>query len=215
MSEKKNEICLRNNEALGRCTILKAGLLLPQDMEFKEWESAGLLLRQLNQSLQFMLGDWLNYGEAVYGEAYAQALDETDYSLQTLRNYAYVCRKVQQSIRRPEIPFSLQRHVAPLEPEQQKEALDHAEGMLKAGGFTENDFRVYIKTAYGNGTGDSADGHPTMSQTLDEVKSVLAAISGLVSERTPSAIPSKEDIAWMLKTIKSVRKKCEETMKGY
>lgn len=77
--------------------------------------------------LALYVGDWLNYGERSYGETYAQALEETDYSYQGLADAKYVSGRIEISRRRENIPFSIHREVASLPPEQQDRLLQEAE----------------------------------------------------------------------------------------
>jgi N6-adenosine-specific RNA methylase IME4 len=107
--------------------ITPTGLELPPDLTVEEWLEIGLKLQSVERSVMWWLGDWLRYGERKYGEMYSQALEETDYSYQTLADAAWVAGKVEFSRRRENLPFSHHREVAPLPPEQQDEILDAAQ----------------------------------------------------------------------------------------
>lgn len=65
-------------------------------------------------AVQWWLGDWVNYGEATYGETYSQALEATEYEEKTLRNYAYVARNIQMSRRRDNLTFSVHSEIVGL-----------------------------------------------------------------------------------------------------
>jgi hypothetical protein len=73
--------------------------------DFEDWDRVGVFLRYVHTGSQFWLGDWLNFGEAAYGEKYAQAVEHTGYELSTLQTYAWVARQVQNSNRLQDVPF--------------------------------------------------------------------------------------------------------------
>lgn len=50
-------------------------LVFKKDLKYNEWESLGQVLKKAEKSVQWWLGDWLNYGEAKYGEKYSQVLE--------------------------------------------------------------------------------------------------------------------------------------------
>lgn len=101
----------------------RTGLSAVGEPEFEEWAEVGERLKLLGRAVNFWLGDWVNYGEAQYGEKYAQALEATDLEYQTLRNVAYVCGRVEASRRVASLSWSHHVEVAPLESGEQSEAL--------------------------------------------------------------------------------------------
>lgn len=95
---------------------------------FEIWLTYGRALRRVKGALKFVLGDWLNFGEAAYGEKYSQALTlwpESNYG--SLANTAYVCSNVDISCRHENLTFEHHYTVAKLDPDKQKELLDLAE----------------------------------------------------------------------------------------
>ncbi len=107
--------------------LTATGLVLKSGLSYESWEAAGTMLRTIDGGVQWWLGDWLNYGEAAYGEKYSQALSETDYAYQTLMNAAYVSSRFDISRRRENLSFSHHADVAALEPALQDKWLAHAE----------------------------------------------------------------------------------------
>jgi len=137
-----NEITNINNKlSLGKFYFDKTGLTVTGDPTFEEWENCGKFLKQAEKSVQFWIGDWLNYGEKHYGETYTQALDETDYEEKTLRNAKYVSSKIDLSRRRDNLSFSHHAEVAALPPDEQEYWLEKAE----AEGLSRTDLRQAIK----------------------------------------------------------------------
>src|SRR5688500_17077028 len=70
------------------------GLVPIGQPDFEDWDRVGVFLRYIHTGSQFWLGDWLNYGEASYGERYAQAVEHTGYDLHSLQTYAWIARSV-------------------------------------------------------------------------------------------------------------------------
>jgi len=83
-------------------------------------------LRIVESCIQFVIGDWLNYGERTYGEKYSRALDETDYAYGGLANFSYVANRIEISRRRENLSFSHHQEIAPFELEKQEYWLDKA-----------------------------------------------------------------------------------------
>jgi N6-adenosine-specific RNA methylase IME4 len=99
--------------------LTSTGLILRNGLPYEQWEAIGIALQRLEQSIQFALGDWLNYGDVTYGEKYAQAIEQTEYSYSALTEYAWVSKHVQICSREQNLTFSHHKAVAPCEPEEQ------------------------------------------------------------------------------------------------
>lgn len=111
------------------------GLKLPDDLPYQDWEGIGELLSQARrrkelelQALLWAIGDWLAFGEAHYGEKYAQAVIEFGRSSQTLMNLCWVASKFSAD-RRHVKNLSIAHHsaVAALPPPDADALLDMAE----------------------------------------------------------------------------------------
>ncbi len=112
--------------AAAKIDISPVGMKVRTHLTYEEWEAAGLMYRFWAGCIQWVLGDWLNYGEKQFGEKYAQAVAETELDAQTLRNYAWVCHKVAPENRDHRLSFSHHAEVAPLAAEDQKSMLNAA-----------------------------------------------------------------------------------------
>ena len=95
-----------NKLSLGNFYFDKTGLTVTGSPTFEEWQNCGDFLKQAERSVQFWIGDWLNYGEKKYGETYSQVLDGVDYEEKTLRNSKWVSSRVELSRRRDNLSFS-------------------------------------------------------------------------------------------------------------
>ena len=102
----------------------KTSLTLPKNLSFEDWEGIGKQLQHIEGSVQWWIGDWLNYGEHAWGEMYAQAVNEEQGN--TWRNYKFVAANVDLSRRRDKLSFSHHYEVAGLEPKEQDRLLDEA-----------------------------------------------------------------------------------------
>lgn len=91
-----------------------------------EWLEFGRLLKQFDGSLQWIIGDWLVEGELKWGKKYEQACALTNLAYDTVKDYAYVCRNVQLSVRTDNLEFGHHKLIASMEPELQKQWLDYA-----------------------------------------------------------------------------------------
>lgn len=106
--------------------VAECGLTLPDGLPFAEWAAVGGLIGRIRRASLWWVGDWLNYGERVYGESYAQAMDATGLDYGTLRNAAWVASRFPLSRRRDNLSFAHHQAVAPLLPENQQRWLDAA-----------------------------------------------------------------------------------------
>jgi hypothetical protein len=124
-------------EAEGKADEVSLTLTDP-DMPYETWEAMGRFLGSIDRRSRWYVGDWLNFGEAIYGEASAQGIDDTTRTRYneaervtgldhgTLLNIRSVCGKVARSRRRSELGFWIHAEVAPLDPEEQIEWLQKA-----------------------------------------------------------------------------------------
>jgi hypothetical protein len=118
-------IDLPNSES--KFTLTPCGIDFHGDLSFEEWEKIGEKLGDAERSMGLMIGDWINYAENKWGEKYNEAIACTGLEYRTLRNYAYVARRVQLSYRYDNLTFNHHYTVAKLkDAEEQKHWLDQA-----------------------------------------------------------------------------------------
>lgn len=114
---------LGHNNPDSAYTILTNGVRFHASLSFEEWLALGIQLMPLGRAIGFLIGDWINFGFTKYGEKYAEALTCTGIPYKTLANYAYIARKVDQSIREPRLGHEHHAPVAKLSPLEQKKWL--------------------------------------------------------------------------------------------
>lgn len=108
-----------------------------------EWKAIWKDLQAIDASLNWVIGDWVNFGKTFYGEKYAFALEATEWQYQRLRNAAYVCAQVPLSLRTDKLDWSHHAVVAPLGPEEQAKYLKEAE----TNDWTVSELRISIRRA--------------------------------------------------------------------
>ncbi len=134
--------------------ITPTGLILHSALEIEEWAPIGIKLRQAKEWLQFALGDWLNHGEAHYGETYSQAATDTGLPEETLMIFKYVSSRVAPETRIKDLTWSHHREVAKFPPEEQIRWLEMA---LKEG-WSVRDLKDALKKAAGKDKEEPEEG---------------------------------------------------------
>lgn len=127
----------------GPFLFTKTGIVLTRSDEYDEWAGAAEWAQDMDEALQFCIGDLIEHGEHKYGEKYSQVLRATGYAEQTAKNITRVTRAIPPERRRPDLHFSQHEAVAALPVEEQEKWLDRCE----AEGLTREQLRVQIKAA--------------------------------------------------------------------
>lgn len=110
----------------GAFKITPRGLEIGEGAQKQDWEEAGQFIFQVDKGIQWLIGDWLAYGEDVkWGDIphIAKLMGKEE---KTLYDLAYVARKVQFSVRTEKLTFTHHKLVAALTPSEQEEALAYA-----------------------------------------------------------------------------------------
>lgn len=148
-------------EAAGACDEVSLTLTDP-DMPYEQWEDLGRFLGSIDRRSRWYIGDWLNFGEALFGEAAAQAIEATtsdryaeaervtglDHG--TLMNVRSVCASIPKANRRKELGFWIHQEVAKLDVEEQPAWLQKAIDE----GLTKMDLRAAIRESKNPATDD-------------------------------------------------------------
>ena len=99
----------------------------PAGMEFDEWVRVGNTLQQVGNSINWWVGDWLNYGESKWGEMYAQAIEITGWEYERLRRAKWVSGAVELCLRKHNLSWSHHIEIAKLSKDEQERWLQRAE----------------------------------------------------------------------------------------
>src|SRR3954454_16674794 len=97
------------------------------DLSLLEWSQSGRRLGIIGRGTGWWIGDWVNYGNARFGERYVRAARITGYDVQTLMNMVYVASRFDVSRRRPNLSWSHHAELAALDPADQDHWLSRAE----------------------------------------------------------------------------------------
>lgn len=93
-------------------SIGECGLVIGEKLTFSEWRKLGRITGSTVYVGPWLVGDWVNYGEAAYGEKYTQAIDETGLSPERLRVCSWVANRYRLERRRRELSFEAHRELA-------------------------------------------------------------------------------------------------------
>jgi hypothetical protein len=96
------------------------------DIGLEEWSAGGRRFGEIGRCSQWWLGDWINYGNAKFGERYARAVRLTGYDAQSLMNMVYVASRFEISRRRENLSWSHHATLAALDVVEQERWLDRA-----------------------------------------------------------------------------------------
>jgi hypothetical protein len=96
-------------------------------LDLVEWSEQGRRFGLMGRGTGWWIGDWVNYGNAVYGEKYSRAARLTGYDVQTLMNMAWIASCFTISRRRETLSWSHHAEVASLPAPDRERWLDRAE----------------------------------------------------------------------------------------
>lgn len=99
----------------------------PANLTWDQWESIGNTLQVVNGAVNWWIGDWLNVGEAKWGDTYTQAVNATDASIESLKKYKSVSERVPKEIRTSKLSWTHHFYVAYLPTEERGPLLAMAE----------------------------------------------------------------------------------------
>ena len=104
-------------------TVSALGAEVSPDTPFEVWREATEGWIEASESVQIIVGDLLNFGEAHYGDDFAQVIGRSE---RTLQNWKSICNRVPISSRREGLEISHLSAVKSLPPEKQEEWLERA-----------------------------------------------------------------------------------------
>lgn len=172
------------------------------DLTYEEWENIGRCIGFVGNAWQWWVGDWINFGDKLFGEDAAQAIDDrqTRYDVarritggipqNTLSNIASICSRVAKSRRRPELTFYQHEPVAALDPEEQTQWLDRA----IAEQWSREDLRSAIRDAGAPADPPSNDppaapGGVSVSERIEQAARMVWSQAQRASDKTGFFVP--------------------------
>jgi hypothetical protein len=108
-----------------KVTVSRVGMLIKGKLSLDEWRDLAPSIGEVASSIAFIVGDWLVYGQSLFGTdgfpdkkvdnpSYQLALKATGLDLSTLQNYAYVSRSIPYSLRSERLSWEHHRLLAKL-----------------------------------------------------------------------------------------------------
>ena len=124
--------------------ISPIGMQVTEELSFDEWSSLADHIGRAARSIGFIIGDWLVYGQGLFGTegfpekrvdaaSYQLALQATGLDLSTLQNYAYVSRSVPFPLRSERLSWEHHRLLAKLPEDKQRDWIRTCEQEEEAG----------------------------------------------------------------------------------
>lgn len=98
----------------------------PENMSYEQWAAIGRTLQVVNRSVNWWLGDWLAHGARAYGEMYAQAIEISDSSVETLKKLKSVAERIPPYERQESLSWTHHFAVSYLPQEQRGPILEIA-----------------------------------------------------------------------------------------
>ena len=79
--------------SLLKVQMTKTRLIIHESTTFEEWQEIGEQIKIIEGAIQWYVGDWINFGERKWGDKYLAAIQATRYSINTLRQQAWVASR--------------------------------------------------------------------------------------------------------------------------
>jgi hypothetical protein len=111
----------------GRFQLSSLGVTVDAAATENEWRAFFIAIKRIQEAVQWIVGDLLNYGETALNKTYDEMAEIIGYSPKTLREYAYVSRSLPMSIRMDTLSFGHHQLVASMPEHQQLSWLKFAE----------------------------------------------------------------------------------------
>jgi hypothetical protein len=127
-----------------KVTISATGMRVTGQLTFEEWKALAGSLGTAARSIAFIIGDWLVYGQSLFGTdghpdrrvdpaSYQLAVEATGLDVSTLQNYSYVSRSVAYPLRSERLSWEHHRLIAKLPPDAQRHWIEACEAEEEAG----------------------------------------------------------------------------------
>lgn len=123
--------------------LTPTGLLMEESATENDWETVGAAIFRIEGASQWLIGDWLNYGEVRFKHPLEQIASLLNRDPKTLQNYSWVASSLPHSLRREMLSFGHHMLVAGDRlPEVEK---DRWLGEAERYGWTVNQMRQAMK----------------------------------------------------------------------
>jgi hypothetical protein len=184
-------------------------------------------LRQVNEAIQWTVGDLINHACSRWGEKYSYYAKQTGYTEKTLREYAYIARSVHLSIRMDRLSFGHHQLVAGFKDKEGNPLTDTQQYWLSLAATGDNldDSRVWSvarlrqaiiadKKANRASTRTHSDSGIHGSQMRDLAKLLTKDVSKLSEEERENYINHIGSLRRILNTVESKLKKSKQQVEA-
>lgn len=108
-------------------SLQECGAEFSETLNFAQWLDVGAMLKRVERSCQWWIGDWLRFGGHKWGDKYEAAAERLGMKPHTLKCYKSVAEQYPQlSTRIDNLPFSHHQIAAPLPPKKRARLLQQA-----------------------------------------------------------------------------------------
>lgn len=112
-----------------RFVMRPTALSIPDNVTQEEWVDFGFILKQLDTTISWVVGEWAEYANKNWAYTYEQIAEHFGYEISTLMSYTSIVRKIPTLIRNQGLSFAHHRLVANLPESQQQMWLTYAADM--------------------------------------------------------------------------------------
>jgi hypothetical protein len=182
----------------------KVGLIFSQTPSLGSWEAIGQQLFSIADSSTWWIADWLAFGEEMFKDRYVEAIRRTSLNYQTLRNYAWVARRFDQSRRQEELSFGHHAEVAALDVPEQDYWLRKAKEL----GWSRNQLRTQVRASLQERRRKAArpEGHRNVASGADDAESCRSSEGApLEPERDALQLILTRDQITLFESVASAR----------
>lgn len=127
-----------------KVSVSRIGMRINGKLSVEEWQELAASLGEMASSVAFIVGDWLVYGQSLFGTdgfadkkvdhpSYQLAIKATGLDLSTLQNYAYVSRSIPYSLRSERLSWEHHRLLAKLPDDEIRGWVETCEAEDQAG----------------------------------------------------------------------------------
>ncbi len=171
-------------------TEIGLGTELSADIPIEVWLAATSGIIRINKSVQWVVGDLLNYGETRYGEDYSQVAEISGYSETSLPTLKWVASKIEYERRWSELDWSHHRLVADLDPDEQDTWLQRAFD----GEWSVRKLGAELKAAEGILDPDSPRKPRKLVSDIETQAYHLVEVVGIAGDETPDLVSESREL---------------------
>lgn len=97
-----------------RFVMTAVGMMIPEEVDEPEWADVGNVLKDLDSSISWNLGDWAAFANGRWGKEYKDIAKDFGYESDTLKVYASIARSMPTLIRNQRLSFAHHRLISRL-----------------------------------------------------------------------------------------------------